>query len=101
MVRVGLLWSGSTPFGSSSVPEELRLAFRDLGYVDDRNIAFEARYAEGRYDPLPQLAAHPVGLQVDGNPAARTSAALPAPQPSARTAPPGVTASPAPAPPRL
>src|SRR3984893_3395655 len=32
MVRIGLLWSGSTPFGNSSVPEELRLAVRDLRY---------------------------------------------------------------------
>src|SRR5262249_42266822 len=41
VVRIGLLWSGSTPFGTSSVPEELRLAFRDLGYVDDQNITFD------------------------------------------------------------
>jgi len=76
MVRVGLLWSGSTPFGSSSVPEELRLAFRDLGYVDDRNIAFEARYAEGRYDRLPELAASLVDLKVDVILAAGDSAAI-------------------------
>lgn len=76
MVRIGLLWSGSTPFGSSSVPEELRLAFRDLGYVDDRNIAFEARYAEGRYDRLPGLAANLVDLKVDVILAAGDSAAI-------------------------
>jgi putative ABC transport system substrate-binding protein len=76
MVRIGLLWSGSTPFGSSSVPEELRLAFRDLGYVDDRNIAFEARYAEGRYDRLPELAASLVDLKVDVILAAGDSAAI-------------------------
>lgn len=76
IVRIGLLWSGSTPFGNSSVPEELRLAFRDLGYVDDRNIAFEARYAEGRYDRLPALAASLVDLKVDVILAAGDSAAI-------------------------
>ena len=76
IVRIGLLWSGSTPFGNSSVPEELRLAFRDLGYVDDRNIAFEARYAEGRYDRLPALAASLVDAKVDVILAAGDSAAI-------------------------
>jgi putative ABC transport system substrate-binding protein len=76
MVRIGLLWSGSTPFGTSSVPEELRLAFRDLGYVDDQNIAFEPRYAEGRYDRLPGLAASLVELKVDVILAAGDSAAI-------------------------
>jgi putative ABC transport system substrate-binding protein len=76
VVRVGLLWSGSTPFGTSSVPEELRLAFRELGYVDDQNIAFEPRYAEGRYDRLPELAASLVDLKVDVILAAGDSAAV-------------------------
>lgn len=76
LVRVGLLWSGSTPFGSSAVPEELRHAFRDLGYVDDQNIAFEPRYAEGRYDRLPGLAASLVDLKVDVILAAGDSAAI-------------------------
>jgi putative ABC transport system substrate-binding protein len=76
MVRVGLLWSGSTPFGTSSVPEELRLAFRELGYVDDQNVTFDPRYAEGRYDRLPELATGLVDLKVDVILAAGDSAAI-------------------------
>lgn len=76
VVRIGLLWSGSTPFGTSSVPDELRLAFRDLGYVDDQNVTFEPRYAEGRYDRLPELAASLVELKVDVILAAGDSAAI-------------------------
>jgi ABC-type uncharacterized transport system substrate-binding protein len=76
MVRIGLLWSGSMPFGTSSVPEELRLAFRDLGYVDGQNITFEPRYAEGRYDRLPELAAGLVAVKVDVILAAGDSAAV-------------------------
>jgi putative ABC transport system substrate-binding protein len=76
LLRVGLLWSGSTPFGGSSVPEELREAFRELGYVEGQNVAFEPRYAEGSYDRLPNLAAGLVGLKVDIILAAGDSAAL-------------------------
>lgn len=76
VVRVGLLWSGSTPFGTSSVPEELRLAFRELGYVDDQNVTFDPRYAEGRYDRLPDLAAGLVDHKVDVILAAGDSAAV-------------------------
>ena len=38
---------------------------RDLGYVEGRNIVIEYRYAEGRYDRLPELAAELVRLKVD------------------------------------
>jgi len=75
-MRIGLLWSGSTPFGTSSVPEELRLAFRDLGYVDDQNVTFDPRYAEGRYDRLPELVASLVDLKVNVILAAGDSAAV-------------------------
>ena len=75
-LRVGLLWSGSTPFDGWSVPEGLRQAFRELGYVDGENVAFEARYAEGAYDRLPEFAAGLVGLKVDVILAAGDSAAI-------------------------
>ena len=76
ILRVGLLWSGSTPFDSWSVPEALRQAFAELGYVDGQNVAFEPRYAEGNYNRLPALAAELVGLKVDVILAAGDSAAV-------------------------
>jgi putative ABC transport system substrate-binding protein len=76
VLRVGLLWSGSTPFDAWSVPEALRQAFSELGYVDGQNIVFEPRYAEGNYDRLPDFAAELVGLKVDVILAAGDSAAV-------------------------
>ena len=45
--------------------EALRAALRDLGYLEGKNIAIEFRWAEGRYDQLPGLAAELVRLKVD------------------------------------
>jgi putative ABC transport system substrate-binding protein len=42
-----------------------RQALRELGYVEGQSIRFEARWAEGRPDRLPGLAAELVGLRVD------------------------------------
>ena len=38
---------------------------RDLGYVEGRNISYEARWAHGQLDTLPGLAAELVALRVD------------------------------------
>ena len=43
----------------------IRLALRELGYIDGQNIAIEYRYAEGKRDRLPGLAAELVRLKVD------------------------------------
>jgi putative ABC transport system substrate-binding protein len=43
----------------------LKDGLRALGYVEGRNIAFESRYADGRLERLPGLAAELVGLRVD------------------------------------
>jgi ABC-type uncharacterized transport system substrate-binding protein len=57
--------------GASSDParqhrfEAFRQGLRELGYVEDRNIALEPRWAEGRYDRYPALAADLVRLKVD------------------------------------
>ena len=43
----------------------IRLALRELGYIEGQNIAIEYRYAEGKNDRLPELAAELVRLKVD------------------------------------
>jgi putative ABC transport system substrate-binding protein len=45
--------------------EAIRLALRDLGYIEGQNIAFEYRYAEGKIDRLAEHAADLVRLKVD------------------------------------
>ena len=45
--------------------DALRTGLRQLGYEEGKNIAVEYRWAEGRYDRLPELAAELVRLKVD------------------------------------
>ena len=62
--RVGFLAGGSrTPDGGPA--GALREGLRQLGYVEGRNIIYEARYGEGRLERLPELAAELVRLKVD------------------------------------
>jgi putative ABC transport system substrate-binding protein len=49
----------------SSRSEALRLALRELGYTEGQNIAIEYRYADGKRDRFPELAAGLVRLKVD------------------------------------
>jgi putative ABC transport system substrate-binding protein len=49
--------------GSSWKP--LRAGLRDFGYVEGNSIVIEYRFAEGRYERLPELSAELVGLKVD------------------------------------
>src|SRR5262245_24419440 len=46
-------------------PDALRKGLRQLGYEEGSNIVFEYRWAEGRYDRLPELAAELVNLNID------------------------------------
>jgi ABC-type uncharacterized transport system substrate-binding protein len=62
--RVGHLAAGGrTPDGAP--PGPLREGLRALGYVEGRNVAYEARFAEGKMERLPELAAELVRLKVD------------------------------------
>jgi len=45
--------------------QAFRQGLRELGYVDGQNIAIEFRWAEGKYDRLPGLAAELVRLKVN------------------------------------
>ena len=45
--------------------EAIRVALRERGYIEGQNIATEYRYAEGKLDRLPELAAELVRLKVD------------------------------------
>jgi putative ABC transport system substrate-binding protein len=62
--RIGYL-SSSDAATESTRAEGIRLALRDLGYVEGRNIAIEYRYAAERPDRVPKLAAELVRLKVD------------------------------------
>ncbi len=62
--RIGYL-SAFEPATESTRSEAIRLALRELGYIEGQNIAIEYRYAEGRSDRYPQLAAELVRLKVD------------------------------------
>ena len=45
--------------------EALRAGLRDLGYVEDKNIVIDFRWAEEKYERLPELAAELVRLKVE------------------------------------
>jgi ABC-type uncharacterized transport system substrate-binding protein len=62
--RIGYLDGGSSS-GNSVRIEALRQGLRELGYVEGQDIAFEWRFAEGKADRLPGLAAELVRLKVD------------------------------------
>src|SRR5512132_3367264 len=62
--RIGYLSTGD-PTSESSRSEAIRLALRELGYIDGQNIAIEYRYAEGKRDRQRELAAELVHLKVD------------------------------------
>jgi putative ABC transport system substrate-binding protein len=64
VARIGYLSTGDAATESSRA-EPIRLALRDLGYIEGQNIAIEYRYAEGKLDRLPELAAELVRLKVD------------------------------------
>ena len=62
--RIGYL-SASDPATAFTSSEGIRLALRERGYIEGQNIASEYRYAEGKIDRAPELAAELVRLKVD------------------------------------
>src|SRR4029450_10792657 len=62
--RIGYL-SNLDPATESVRFEAIRVALRELGYMEGQNIATEYRYAKGKRDRLPELAAELVRLKVD------------------------------------
>jgi putative tryptophan/tyrosine transport system substrate-binding protein len=63
VARIGVLAVSATAFAPRI--EAFRKGLRERGYVEGKNIVFEYRYAEGRLDRLPDLAAALVALKVD------------------------------------
>jgi putative ABC transport system substrate-binding protein len=64
VARIGYL----SAFGAareSARAEAIRLALRDLGYIEGQKIAIDYRYAEGKIDRFPELAAELVRLKVE------------------------------------
>jgi putative ABC transport system substrate-binding protein len=75
--RIGYLFALSTSTASAR-REAFRQGLRELGYVEGKNIVIEYRYADGKFDRLPALAAELVRLKIDviitgGAPATRAA----------------------------
>jgi putative tryptophan/tyrosine transport system substrate-binding protein len=75
--KIGFL-SAPSRSAQSARNEAFSQGLRELGYVEGKNIVIEWRYAEGKLERLPDLAAELVGLKVDvivagGTPAARAA----------------------------
>jgi putative ABC transport system substrate-binding protein len=62
--RIGYLSAADPSFEAPRV-EAIRLALRELGYIEGQNISFEYRYGEGKRDRFSELAAELVRLKVD------------------------------------
>jgi putative ABC transport system substrate-binding protein len=64
MPRIGFL-GGSAPDAEKDRLAGLQQGLRDLGYIEGKTILIEHRYAEGKLDRSPALAAELVQLKVD------------------------------------
>jgi putative ABC transport system substrate-binding protein len=62
--RIGFLGATSLSIVSARI-EALRQDLRELGYVEGKSIVIEYRWAEGKFDRLPALAAELVRLKLD------------------------------------
>lgn len=64
VAHIGYL-SSAKRSSQSARSEAFRQGLRELGYVEGKNLVIEFRFAEGRFDDLPELAAELVRLKVD------------------------------------
>jgi len=64
MARIGFLAASSQAAAAARV-EAFRDGLRQLGYAEGKNLAIEFRFAEGKLDRVPSLAADLVRSQVD------------------------------------
>lgn len=71
--KIGVLSQGGA---GTRLLDNLRASLRELNYVEGRNLVIEARFAEGKYERLPQLAVELVNRKVDVIVAAGTPATL-------------------------
>jgi len=62
--HIGVLGAASASAYAPFI-EAFRQGLREQGYVEGKNITIEYRWADGRYDHLPELAAELVRLKVD------------------------------------
>src|SRR5215471_14992903 len=62
--RIGILDSG-TVSGMAVLVDAFRHELSNLGWIEGKNIAFEYRFAEGKIERLPELAAELIRLKVD------------------------------------
>jgi len=64
VAQIGVL-SSFSPAETAAWDQAFRQGLRDLGWVEGQNLKIEYRYARGRIDRLPDLAADLVRLKVD------------------------------------
>jgi putative ABC transport system substrate-binding protein len=77
--RIGFLDIGSANSRADRV-ESFRAGLRELGYLENKNIVIEFRWADGKYERLAALAAELVQIKVDVLVAAGTPASIAAKQ---------------------
>ena len=75
VARIGYLAAASRS-GMSHLTEPFLQGLREAGYVEGKNITIEYRWADGKFERLPELAAELVRLKVDVIVAAVTQASL-------------------------
>ena len=64
MARIGILGATSAS-GFATRWEALRAGLRELGYIEGKNISIDYRWADGKFERLPELAKELVNLKID------------------------------------